>query len=383
MTVTLRQRDRPIYRRLRWVLGGVGAIGLLIAVAVVPGSARSAAGQTWSPFVLVTGLLLIGQVARDDGLFEWAGALLARRARNGVALFAGAAVLVGVITATLNLDTSVVFLTPVLLSTAQKLERGERPLLYGSLMLANASSLLLPGSNLTNLIVLGPARISGGHFIATMWPAALAAWLITATCVGVWGRRDLREITPIREASVRPILGLGVVAVVVATGLVLATRAPALPVLAVGVAAASVRMVRHRLPVQAVVDVLGLPVLIGLFGCAVGLATLGRCWTGPTHLLAHAGSTGSAGLAAAATLVLNTLPAAALLASHAPSHAAALLVGLNLGPNLFVTGSLAWVLWLQAARASGARPSVAQGSRLGLVVVPLSMAGALVALAVR
>jgi len=277
----------------------------------------------------------------------------------------------------------VVFLTPVLLSTAQKLEGGQRPLLYGSLLLANASSLFLPGSNLTNLIVLGPARMSGGHFVATMWPAALAAWLITAACIGIWGRRDLRDITPVTETSLRPKLGLGAVGVALATGLVLATRAPALPVLVVGVVVATSRLVRRRLTVPGVAEVLGLPVLIGLFGCAVGLGTLGRSWAGPTHLLAHAGSTGSAVLGALASLLLNNLPAAALLASHAPVHAAALLVGLNLGPNLFVTGSLAWVLWLQVARANGARPSVAQGSRLGLVVVPLSMAGALVALAIR
>ena len=57
------------------------------------------------------------------------------------------------------------------------------------------------------------------------------------------------------------------------------------------------------------------------------------------------------------------------------------LVGLNLGPNLFVSGSLAWFLWLRAARAAGADPSVRQASRLGVIVVPLSVAAALAALA--
>jgi arsenical pump membrane protein len=64
-----------------------------------------------------------------------------------------------------------------------------------------------------------------------------------------------------------------------------------------------------------------------------------------------------------------------------PGHPFALLIGLNLGPNLFVTGSLAWLLWLRAARDAGAQPSIARASRIGAVAVPLSMAAALAVLA--
>jgi arsenical pump membrane protein len=60
----------------------------------------------------------------------------------------------------------------------------------------------------------------------------------------------------------------------------------------------------------------------------------------------------------------------------------AVLVGLNLGPNLCVTGSLAWLLWLRAAKRAGASPSLAKASMIGLVAVPLSMAAALAGLAV-
>jgi arsenical pump membrane protein len=80
-------------------------------------------------------------------------------------------------------------------------------------------------------------------------------------------------------------------------------------------------------------------------------------------------------------VLTNNLPAASLLAARTPHHPFAVLVGLNLGPNLFVTGSLAWILWLRAARTAGARPSIAKASRLGTVAVPLSMAAALGALA--
>ena len=163
--------------------------------------------------------------------------------------------------------------------------------------------------------------------------------------------------------------------------LVLALPSPALAVLAVGVVAALVRVLQRRVTVRGAVDTLGAPVLVGLFGITIGLGTLGRVWSGPATMLSHLGAVGSAVVSAVFSVLFNNLPAASLLAAREPQHPAQLLVGLNLGPNLFVTGSLAWFLWLKAARSSGADPSVRQASRLGLVVVPLSIAAALAALA--
>ena len=98
---------------------------------------------------------------------------------------------------------------------------------------------------------------------------------------------------------------------------------------------------------------LGVPVLVGLFGLAVTLGTLGRGWSGPAALLAHLDSLGTATVAAIVSVMVNNLPAASLLAARAPLHPYALLVGLNVGPNLFVSGSLAWVLWLGTAARQG------------------------------
>src|SRR5271165_6011052 len=119
--------------------------------------------------------MLIGLVADDDGLFAFVGHQLARLAPSGVVLFVGATVMVGVVTALLNLDTSVAFLTPVPIYTARSRGEGEAPLLYGCLLLSNAGSLFLPGSNLTNLLVLGHLRLSGAAFLARMWAPALVA----------------------------------------------------------------------------------------------------------------------------------------------------------------------------------------------------------------
>ena len=174
-------------------------------------------------------------------------------------------------------------------------------------------------------------------------------------------------------------LGVGLVAIAAVTVLVLTLHAPALPVAAVGVAAVLFRSERPRageVSPRAALRLLGLPVLVGLFGLAVALGTLGRTWSGPATLLSHLGTWGTAATAALTSVLVNNLPAASLLAARQPPHPFALLVGLNVGPNLFVTGSLAWVLWLRAAGTAGARPSIGRASLLGLASVPLAIAAA-------
>jgi arsenical pump membrane protein len=120
----------------------------------------------------------------------------------------------------------------------------------------------------------------------------------------------------------------------------------------------------------------------GLFVLAVLLGAVGRWWHGPADLLTHLGRWTTAPVAALATVVVNNLPASVLFTPDAPPHARALLIGLNLGPNLAVTGSLSAVLWLRVARSLGARPSVRVYSLLGLVAVPVSVAAALATLSV-
>lgn len=372
--------ERTQGARLGWLLAGVGLAGLVVAAIVHPSATRSAAGQDWPPFVLVSGLLLVGLVANDDGLFAAAGNRLARTAPNGIVLFVGATVTVGAVTAVLNLDTSVAFLTPVLVYTARSRGGGEAPLLYGCLLLSNAGSLFLPGSNLTNLIVLGHLHLSGGQFLAHMWAPALVALTVTAVVIAGFEHRSLRIRADKATPSDPPVLGLGLAGVAAAVVLVVVLRSPAIPVAAVGVTVAGIRLLAGKEQPGRVVDVLGAPVLIGLFGVAVALGVVGRVWSGPATLLSHLDLWGTAAVAAVSSVLVNNLPAASLLAARTPEHPFALLIGLNVGPNLFVTGSLAWFLWLRAARAAGARPSIAKASRIGVVAVPLSMAAALGAL---
>jgi arsenical pump membrane protein len=348
-----------------------------VAAAVAsPPEAQSAAGQVWPAFVLVAGLLLVGLVAHEDGLFAWGGHALARLAPNGVMLFVGTAVLVVLVTTLLNLDTAVTFLTPVLVYAARTRGESEAPLLYVSILLANAGSLLLPGSNLTNVIVLGHLHLSGRAFFEHMALAGLAAALITAAVVAVAHGHALRGTRRVDEAATRPVIGVGLGAVVAVTVLVLVLRSPALPVAAVGVLAVSLRLLRRQSNPRTALEVLGLPVLVGLFGLAVALGTLGRTWSGPATLLAHLDAWGTAVVAAVCSVLVNNLPAASLLSAHQPAHPYELLVGLNIGPNLFATGSLAWVLWWRSAQRVDADPSLRRATMLGVTSAPLALAAA-------
>jgi arsenical pump membrane protein len=353
-----------------------------VAAALYPAAARSAAGQDWPPFVLVSGLLLVGLVADQDGLFAAAGHQLARVARNGVVLYLGAVSLVVVVTTFLNLDTSVAFLTPVVVYTARSRGEGEAPLLYGCILLSNAGSLLLPGSNLTNLIVLGHMHLSGGEFLRHMGPPGLAAIVVTTAVVGLAHHRALRTTATAAGKSERPLVGAGLIAIVAATVCVLVLRSPAVPVAVIGLAAVVVKARSSVGQGRRAFETLSLPVLAALFGIAVALGTLGRVWSGPAQLLSHLDAWATAAVAAVVSVLVNNLPAASLLASRAPPRPFALLIGLNIGPNLFVTGSLAWALWWKAARTAKAEPSISKAARLGLISAPLSLAAAVTMLVV-
>ena len=110
--------------------------------------------------------LLVGVIAERDGLFAAGGARLSRLPLGARALLVAALGLIALVTAVLNLDTSVFFLTPVLLHLARHRGIDEAPFLYGTVFMSNAASLFLPGSNLTNLIVLHHEHVAGATFLA-------------------------------------------------------------------------------------------------------------------------------------------------------------------------------------------------------------------------
>ena len=365
--------------------------------------------QAWPAFVLVTGLLLVGLVAHSDGLFSQAGALLERLPGPPPLLLIAGMALVAAVTAVLNLDTSVVFMTPILVYAARHRGLDEEPFLYSAIFMANASSLYLLGSNLTNLLVLSHAPISGGEFARSMFAPALVATLTTALGLLLLFRRRLDAPSPAlvpspssgssppssslsaqsprlsapahsRATALRVgDTGIGLAATLAAALLTVSLRQPALPVLGVGLLASSIQMLRNRLRPAEIVRAVGPAVLAGLFALSVLLGVLARSWDGPAQLLAHTGRWGTAAIGAGGAVAINNLPAAVLLSARPLAHPRALLLGLNLGPNLAVTGSLSAYLWLKVSSQLGARASARAFARRGVVLAPLALVGALLA----
>jgi arsenical pump membrane protein len=344
----------------------------------------AALAQSWPPFVLIAGLLLIGLLANRDGLFAWGGARLEGLPGGGLALLGAALLLDAVVTAVLNLDTAVVFLTPVLVFAARRRRVGVEPFLYGCVFMANASSLFLPGSNLTNLLVLDAhGGGSGAAFAAKMFPIAITAAVVTAIGIAVLFRRPLTtpvssHFAALSAAKCELTLGPGLVATLAAVVLVLVLRQPALAVLAVGLLATAVELLRSRITLADAWRVVGPPSLLAAFALTVALGTLARHWDGPAELIGGASGPETAGLAALSTILINNLPSAALYSAHAVDHSRMLLLGLNLGPNLAVTGALSALLWLRTAREVDARPSLLEFSRRGVPLALVAMGAAIV-----
>jgi arsenical pump membrane protein len=233
-----------------------------------------------------------------------------------------------------------------------------------------------------------------------MAPVWVVSLIVTGLVIAIAHRRELRQgatpalatptlATPARTTATRPsspALVAGAPALVagapalVAGSAVIATAIfvvvlhnAAIPVCAIGAGAAAFGLYKKRLDFGGLAAALDLPILTGLLGIAIALGTLGRTWNLPTQVLGHLDSFATAGFAAVASVFLNNLPAASLLAARVPPHPYSLLVGLDLGPNLFVTGSLSALLWFRSARQAGAEPSVRHTALLGIVAAPLAI----------
>jgi hypothetical protein len=176
---------------------------------------------------------------------------------------------VALVTAVLNLDTSVVFMTPVALQAARAEGADETAFLFGTIFMSNSASLLLPGSNLTNLLVWSHRHASGVQFARHMaWPWIISI-SITVLVVGAWRWRPLGK-------SVRPTatdrsfeFGPGLVAGLFAVVAMLALTAPALWVCAAGVIAEIVAWGRRRVALSGAIMAIN-PVTLGaLFVIAV------------------------------------------------------------------------------------------------------------------
>lgn len=341
-------------------------------------------------------VLVLARMCADDGLFHAAGTWLARAcAGRPRRLLAGVFVLASVTTAILSLDATVVLLTPVVFATATRLGVRAKPHVYACTHLANTSSLPLPVSNLTNLLVFATAGITFTRFSALM----AVPWLVAVAVEYVVFRRffatdlavsaDTRAVAPVSELPVFALVVLGLTLLgFVATSLV--GLSPAWAAFAGATVLAVRALVRRETTAAGIVRAVNVPFLafvlaLGVLVRAVvdnGLArAVGHVIPGGTGLLALLGL---AAVAAVLANLVNNLPAVLVLlplaADHGVGAVLAVLIGVNIGPNLTYVGSLATLLWRRVVHEHDATTDLAEFTRLGALTVPVSLTLAVVAL---
>ena len=376
----------------------VPSAALLIALGIVPLDAAGNRLREIGPTVgFLAAILLFGHLCAEAGVFDYLGGRAAIASR-GVPqrLLLLVVVLAALTTATLTLDATVVLLTPVVLATTTRLGVPARPHAYACTRLANSGSLLLPVSNLTNLLAFTAAGLSFGRFTALM----ALPWVLVCTAewlgLRLFFRSDLdadlvesggHAPAPARAA---PRYALGVLAVTVALFVLTSSLdiSPAWAALAGCVALLAPRVPRRDISARQLVAeaspgfclfVLALAVVVDgvtRHGLAEALAHLVPSGTGFVALLALAA------LAAALANLVNNLPATLALVpivAASPAAVLAVLLGVNIGPNATYPGSLATLLWRRLLPAAH-KPRAGQFHLLGWLTVPLLLVIATAAL---
>ncbi|MEV7758278.1 SLC13 family permease [Microbacterium sp. NPDC089180] len=362
-----------------WILGIIA----LLTGAFPAADALAVADRVWPILLFVVAVTIVAELASKAGLFDVVAARLAKIARGRTALLWALVVLLATVaTAFLSLDTTAVLLTPVVVAMAVARRMDPLPFAFVTVVLANTASLVLPVSNLTNL--LASEALGGGHdpvaFLALLGPSAVIAIAVSVVVLTVVFLRRLPRTYPDAAAPTVSDPVLLRVAGIVTVAL--------LPLLVVGlepwmpaVAAAVVLVVAFalRAPKSLGIRLVPWSLLVfagGLFLAVGALEALGIGRV--TSVLAGTGDDlGSlwqlAGVGALVANGINNLPAYLALESVAgsPVRLAALLIGVNAGPIVTPWASLATLLWHDRLVAAGVEVRWSRFIVLGAVIAPL------------
>lgn len=375
----------------------VPAAALVITTGVVSLDAARAEAARLGPVIgFLAAVLVLAQLCDDEGLFTACGAWMARAgAGRPRRLLAQVFVIASVITAVLSLDATVVLLTPVVFATAARLGARPKPHVYACTHLSNTASLLLPVSNLTNLLAFATSGLSFTRFAALMVLPWLAAIGIEYAVLRRFFATDLDAATPAPPADEPPGLPLFALITVACTlaGFVLTSALgvnPAWAALAGALVLAARALAQRRTTPTAVVRAAAIPFLA--FVLALGIVVRAVVDNGLDDALGHLIPDGSglpallgiAALAAVLANAINNLPAVLVLlpltAPAGPGAVLAVLLGVNIGPNLTYAGSLATLLWRRIVRDHDTDVELGEFTRLGLYTVPAALACSTLAL---
>ncbi|MDO7881226.1 SLC13 family permease [Salinibacterium soli] len=372
------------------VLLAVG--GVLIATGVLPLEDAAAVGErVWPILLFVVAITIVSELCAEAGVFAAIAHRAAEWGRGRTLVLWLLVVVIAVVTTVfLSLDTTAVLLTPVVVVLARHVGVPPLPFALTTVWLANTASLLLPVSNLTNLLAQhrlgGPSPI---EFAALMALPALVAILVPGAVIAVLHRRMLVSRYHPDEPSVAvdPVLFRSSIVVL---ALLLPALVSGVDVWIPAVVAAIVLVVFFAVRRREVLRFSLVPWQLVVFAAGLFLVVDAANSLGLVRLVDAVAGSGEgfvdllrlAGTSAAGANAINNLPAYLALegVASSPHRMAALLIGVNAGSLITPWASLATMLWHSRLVGLGVEVSWWRYAALGAVVAPLTVVGAVAVL---
>jgi arsenical pump membrane protein len=371
---------------------GAGALLLIIADLIPLPIAAQAAAKGTDVYFFLTGMMLLAELARHEGVFDWIADIAVRHAGSSASrLFLLIYITGVVVTALLSNDATAVVLTPTLLAAVRRAQVSPKPYLLACAFIANAASFLLPISNPANLVVYGHHLPALGAWLRIFLLPSIASIAVTYLCLRFLFRLSLKPETRLPKARIclTPAGHLALGGLIFASAVLLTASGLGIglgvPTCAAAVASLILVSVKDgTIFKRAALDVSWsiLPLVAGLFILVEALNRVGMLSLiqGGFQWLVHepkfARYLGASAGSAILSNVMNNLPvalAAGAALKLTPQLSHAVLIGVNLGPNLSVTGSLATILWLVALRREKVEITRWQFLKTGLIVMPLAL----------
>jgi len=380
-----------------------GAAFLLVFQLIKPGEAFLGVLKGLDVYLFLTGMMLLAEAAREEKVFDWLAAHATLMARGSLTRLFFLIYMVGVIvTAFLSNDAAAVVLTPAV-AAAVKAAKVEKPLPYLLIcaFIANAASFVLPISNPANLVIYGshmPTLLHwfGLYFIPSVFAITATYFMLYLTQLSCFKQKIKTDIAipQLSQGGKAALAGIGATAVMLLVSSAFDIQL-GLPTAVTGILTSVIVFIKAKKSPLIVIKGVSwqvLPLVAGLFVIVEGLNKTGmtesltvllndcieRSLTGAIWL--------SGTVVAVACNLMNNLPAGliagnVLQSGHVPEMVkSAVLIGVDLGPNLSITGSLATILWLVALRRENQVVSTWTFLKLGSVVMTVALIAALASL---
>ncbi len=377
-----------------WISGGAL---LLILLRLVPLKlAGKAIGEGMDVCLFLIGMMLLSELAREHGVFDWVSSAAVEGARGSCARLLTLVYGIGtLVTILMSNDATAVVLTPAILSAVRKAKVEPLPYLFVCAFIANAASFVLPISNPANLVVFhGGAMPPLGRWLLSFGVPSLLSIAATYAVMRLRFRKDLRatieaevRAAPLRAEGKLVLAGvvLMVAALLTASTLKKDLGLPACLAAVIVTVAVSIQAKSNPLKLAKGISWATLVLVAGLFLMvdaveSIGALRLTQSWLGSAESLGAPVAALVVGFAVAVgNNLVNNLPLGLIAGGTlqaAQVHgllAHAVLIGVDLGPNLSVTGSLATILWLLALRKEKLDVSFWDFLKVGAVAMPAAL----------